>query len=138
MNSMAVGQQVFSPKEQKEILSEIEQGVGMEKVPVVERKAEMRPEMRGWIRKLEEGEEIQLPQPVTDGAGQPIVQAAAPQQPQIILPLDEDQFVAALRKTVYDSIRWLAEWCRRLLKMFPGRIAFKKFKTQSLKLKATA
>lgn len=123
---MPSGQQVPSPKEQKEILSRIESGMGMEKVPVVERKAEVGPEVKDWLKKLEEGEEIQLPQPVTDDSGQPLVQPAASQQPQIILPLDEDQFGAAFRKTVYDSIRWLAEWCKRLLRMLPGRVVFRK------------
>lgn len=113
--------QTPTPKEQKEILTQIEQASGLEKVPIVERKAEVGPEVKDWMQKLEEGEEIQLPQPVTDDAGQPIVQSAAPQQPKIILPLDEEEFLAGLKKTVKDSVRWLAEWCQRLLKMFPGK-----------------
>lgn len=128
---MAVGQQVPSPKEQKEILSQIESGLGMEKVPVVERKAEVRPEVKDWLRKLEEGEEIQLPQPVTDNSGQPLVQAAAPQQPTIILPLDEPSYLIGFKKTIYDSLRWLAEWCRRILRMLPDRVVFRKLKVKN-------
>lgn len=124
---MVVAQpQVPSPKEQKEILSRMEQGVDWEKVPVVERRAEVGAEVKDWMEKLEEGEDIQLPQPVTDDAGQVLVQAAANQQPKIVLPLVEEKYKIGLKSSISDSIRWLAEWCKRLLKMFPtGRVVFR-------------
>ena len=93
--------QVPGPKEQKEILTRIESG---EKFPIVERKAEVGPEVKDWLTKLETGEEIQLPQPVTDQAGQVLVAPTAPQQPKIVLPLDEPTYTTGFKKSVHDSI----------------------------------
>jgi len=115
--------QIPSPKEQKEILTRIERG---EKFPIVERKAEVGPEVRDWLTELETGEEIQLPQPVTDDTGQILIKPAAPQQPKIVLPLDEPTYITGFKKTVYDSIRWLVEWIKRIVLMFPERAVFRK------------
>ena len=115
--------QVPSPKEQKEILTKIERG---EKFPIVERKPEVGPEVKDWLTKLETGEEIQLPSPVTDTFGQVLVKPAAPQKPKIVLPLDEPTYVAGFKKSVYDSIRWLVEWIKRVILMFPERAVFRK------------
>ena len=121
IRGMVDGVQVPTPKEQKEILSRMGEGLDMEKVPVVERKAEVGPEMKDWMSKLEEGEDIQLPQPVKDGNGEVLVEAVANQQPKIVLPLIEETYKIGLNSSVSESVRWLAEWCKRLLKMFPGR-----------------
>lgn len=117
------GPQAPSPKEQKEILSRLERG---EKFPVVERKPEIGPEVKDWLTELETGAEIQLPRPVTDQTGQVLVQPAAPQQPKVVLPLDEPTYVAGFKKTVYDSLRWLVEWIKRIILMFPERAVFKR------------
>lgn len=111
------------PKEQKEILSRIETG---EEFPVVERKGEVGPEVKDWLTELETGEEIQLPQPVTDDSGMPIVKPFTPQKPQIILPLDEPTFQAGFKQSVASSFRWLVEWVKRVLLLVPERTEFKK------------
>jgi hypothetical protein len=115
--------QVPGPKEQKEILTRLEK---REKYPVVERKAEIGPAVKDWLTELETGEEIQLPQPVTDKGGQVLVKPASPQQPKIVLPLDEPTYKIGFTKTVHDSIRWLVEWIKRVILMFPERAVFKK------------
>jgi len=113
-------------KEQKETPAR----VGPEKVSLVEIK-ELEPvkELAGWMEKLEKGEDIQLPQPVTDDYGQILVQSAAPQKPKVTLPLDDNQLKFGLGQTMANSLRWLAEWCLRLLKMWPGRIEYKQIKS---------
>lgn len=110
-------------KEQKEALPKVEP----EKVVITEiKEPEPSKEVEGWMEKLEKGEEVQLPQPVTDDYGQILVQSAAPQKPKIILPLDSTELVSGLRKKVVNSIRWLAEWCLRVLKIWPERVEYKK------------
>ena len=114
----------LSPKEQKEFLSRVEMG---EKFPVVERRGEIGPEVKDWLTELETGADIQLPKPVTDDkTGQVLVKPAAPQKPKIVLPLDEPSYTGGFTKTVYDSIRWLVEWIRRIILMFPERTVFRK------------
>lgn len=98
-----------------------------EKAPIVERVVpkELAPEVKDWMTKLETGEEIQLPQPVTDDSGQPLVSPPAPQQVTITLPLTEEEMKFALHQKVVESIRWLAEWTRRLLKIAGGKFIYK-------------
>ena len=74
-------------------------------------------EVESWMEKLEKGEDINLPQPVTDDFGQTLVQPAVPQKPKIILPMTEEEINIGLTKKIVNSIRWMAEWCLRLFKM---------------------
>ncbi len=39
-------------------------------------------------------------------------------QPVVILPLDKENYQKGLKKNVNNSLRWLVEWCQRLMKMF--------------------
>lgn len=98
-----------------------------EKVPIVERgmPKEVSPEVKDWLTRLETGEEIQLPQPVTDDSGQVIVDSPFPQQVTISLPLTDDEVEFGLAQKVTESIRWLAEWCLRLIKITHGKIFYR-------------
>ena len=117
------GLQTPGPKEQKEILTRWE----TEWHPVIERRGEVGPEIKDWLAELETGEEIQLPQPVTDDrTGQVLVKPTTPQRPKIVLPLDKISYIAGFKKTVQDSLRWLTEWVKRMIMMFPERAIFRK------------
>lgn len=96
-----------------------------EKYPVVERPTI--PEIPPEVEKMEAvaGGEIVLPQPVTDKSGQPIVSPAAPQQVTITLPLDDQKMQLGLRLAITDSLRWLAEWMKRLLKKAGGKFIYR-------------
>lgn len=113
---------VSVPKEQRELGPATEP----EKVPIAEyQEPEPGPEVKDWMQKLEEGETIQLPQPVTDDYGQVLVQSAGSQKPKIVLPLDEDEVIEGLHQKVINSLRWLAEWCVRVMKKASGRVFYK-------------
>jgi hypothetical protein len=117
--------QVPLPKEQKDVVSRL----FPEKHPVVERPTT--PEVPPEIEHVEAvpGAEIQLPQPVTDDAtGQVLVTSPAATQPKIILPLTEEEVERGLHLKVIHSFRWLAEWCRRLIKVFHGRVVYRQTK----------
>lgn len=110
-----------SAKEQKEILSRL----FPEKHPIVERP--VTPEIPPEVEKVEAvaGAEISLPQPVTDDTGAVIVDTPTPQQPAITLPLTEEEIERGLGYKITYSIRWLAEWCKRLLKIFGGKFIYR-------------
>jgi hypothetical protein len=95
-----------------------------EKVPVVERPTT--PEISPEIGKVQPvvGEEISLPQPITDETGQVIVDTPIPQQVAVSLPLTEEEMSRALHLKIIYSLRWLAEWCRRLIKMVGGKFLY--------------
>src|SRR3990172_6736934 len=86
-----------------------------ETAPIVEtREPEKVPEeVESWLEKLERGEDIKLPQPVTDDQGQTLVSSAEPDvtEDQIVLPVSEDSVTTGQKASVSDSVRWLAEWC---------------------------
>lgn len=78
------------------------------------------------------GQEFSLPGPATDDAGQVLLDNATPQQVVITLPLTEEQMLIGLRQKVTESLRWLAEWTKRLLKIMGGRFNYQ-LKTSSSK-----
>jgi len=70
------------------------------------------------------GAEITLPQPITDSGGGVILDNAAPQQVTITLPLTEEEMQRALHLKIIYSLRWLAEWVRRLIKVIGGKFVY--------------
>ena len=82
-------------------------------------------EVEGYLERVEKGD-VHLTKPVLDDqTGQVLVTAPSAQQPTIVLPLDKEEIVVALKKKVSEAVRWLAEWCMRLIKMDPQRVSFK-------------
>lgn len=96
-----------------------------EKIPIVERPTT--PEIPPEVEKVEaiSGAEISLPQSVTDDQGQVIVDTPAPQQITVTLPLTEEEIRKGLGLKVVDSLLWLAEWSKRLLKIVGGKFVYK-------------
>ncbi len=83
-------------------------------------------EILGWLEKIEKGD-IYLAKPVTDDqTGQVLVTAPSAKKPKIVLPLSRQQLVQGLNQKVNQAIRWLAEWCLRLIKMKPKGVVLKK------------
>lgn len=110
-----------SAQRQKEILSR----VFPEKYKVVERLTV--PEVPPEIEKVEAiaGAEISLPHPVIDDTGAVIVDTPTPQQVAVTLPLSEEEIIKGLGYKITYSIRWLAEWCGRLLKILKGGFRYR-------------
>lgn len=96
-----------------------------DKFPVVERPAT--PEVSPETQHMEvvTGEEITLPQPITDDASQVVMDNAAPQQVVVKLPLTGQQMDQALHLKIIYSFRWLAEWMKRALKIISGKFTYK-------------
>jgi len=92
---------------------------------VIEKKEfEPAPEVQPWVSKVKTAEEITLPLPIKDEFGQILMQASAPVKPKIVLPLSQPKIKAGLHQKMAESVRWLAEWCWRLIKMFPKRVGY--------------
>ncbi len=108
---------------EKEILNKL--FTETEKIPVIQTEVEPKidKEVEPLIQKLEK--EIYLAKPVTDDAGQPLVSNPAPTNPQITLPVSKSQYTFGLTQKVTDSVRWLAEWCLRLIKVFGPKAVFR-------------
>lgn len=100
-----------------------------EETPMTEytRKVDLEPEVEGWLEKLEK-EDSRLQQPVVDDKGKIILDDAAKQKKgfKVVLPLTKDEVDKGLHHKVIDSIRWLAEWCIRMIKMFGSKVAYRK------------
>lgn len=113
-----------SMSKEKEILSTLFPEEG-EKYPVVEEKErEIEKEVQPYIEKIEK--EIYLAKPVVDDYGQTLVTAPSAQPTQIVLPVTQATLLYGLKQAVSESIRWLAEWCLRLIKIFGARAVFRK------------
>jgi hypothetical protein len=96
-----------------------------EKEPIEEKLTT--PEIPPEIEHLEAhaGAELRMPQPVTDDSGTVVMDNAGPQQVTITLPLTDEEMNRALHLKIIYSLRWLAEWMRRLLKIVGGRFLYK-------------
>jgi hypothetical protein len=88
---------------------------------------DLEPEVESWLEKLEK-EEAQLQQPVVDDQGQVVVDDSQQQGKgfKVILPLTKDEVEKGLHHKVIDSVRWLAEWCIRMVKMFGNKVAYRR------------
>ena len=127
-NQLTDDQQSQQPITPVSVLKEQKEGfVPTEVVPPVElREEEHGEEVEGWLERLERGEDINLPQPVTDDqTGQVLVTAAKPKDPEIVLPVTAAVAEKGLHMKVWESMRWLAEWSLRILKMWPGRAVYR-------------
>lgn len=98
----------------------------LEHHPVVEvpKGPEIAPELKSYVEKVEEGAELAQPTIVNVNG----VKAVPPQpqpKPSIVLPLTPTQFASGLKASVADSVRWLAVWCLRLLKIYGQRAVFR-------------
>lgn len=52
---------------------------------------------------------------ITDDTGQPVLQPSQPQDQTVMtLPLTEEEIKHGLHHKIFDSIRWLAQWCLRI------------------------
>ncbi len=108
----------------------IDAGSGKQEVtPITEftRSVDLEPEVEGWLEKLEK-EDGQLHQPVVNQqTGQVVLDNHLPAGGfKVILPLTKDEVEKGLHLQVIDSMRWLAEWCIRLIKMFGSKVAYRK------------
>jgi len=77
------------------------------------------------VESVESAEEMTLDQPVVGEDGAIILDNPAPQQVAVKLPLTDDQITQALHLKVIYSIRWLAEWSKRVLKILGGKFVYR-------------
>ncbi len=84
---------------------------------------EKKPELAGYMEKA--GQEDLAGPIVDDYTGQVLLKPSLPQDVTVTLPLTEDQVEKGLHHQIWDSIRWLAEWCVRQIKMLHGKVKYK-------------
>lgn len=84
---------------------------------------EPEPEVAEFIKPTQSAE-TKAPEPIEDNFGEIILQASQVSQPNITLPMEEADLEKAFHQKVSDSIRWLAEWCKRTILITPKRVFF--------------
>lgn len=118
-------------KSGKDILNDLRIGFEDEekKVPIeVREEPELQETEKSLLQKVEE--EAYLQKPITDDGGQPLVSPPAPQQPIITLPMTQSTYNTGMKSKVSDSVRWLAEWCWRLVKILGTQAVFREEKNE--------
>lgn len=95
----------------------------MEEIPT-QVELEKKPELQGYVEKVEHDTELQTPVQ-DDYAQQVLLKSANPQNVVVTLPLTEEQVVMGLHEQVWSSLRWLAEWCVRQIKLLHGRVKYR-------------
>lgn len=95
-------------------------------IEIIPEQPEISPELQEHIEAVQHGE-IQLPGPIDVGTheGQQVtISPAAPQQPNIVLPLTQSDFVTGQKQPMTSSWRWLYEFVKRIILMMPGRTMY--------------
>ena len=100
-----------------------------EETPITEftRNVDLEPEVEGWLEKVEK-EDSQAPQAIKDDKGQVIMDDATQQNTgfKVVLPMTKEEVDKGLHHRVLDSVRWLAEWCIRMVQMFGNKVAYRR------------
>jgi len=95
----------------------------VEEIPITP-ELENKPELIGYIEKVEK--EAELPKSIVDDYTQQVLlKSADPQNVKITLPMTLDEAQTDLKKSIWDSVRWLAVWCIRQFKTLKGRAEYK-------------
>lgn len=121
------------PNQQSVLVGNRERGefasLATELTPIVELKEdqELEPEVEGWLEKLEKGEDIQLPQPVTDDQGQVVMAdaGAVVTEEKVVMPLTVVEMDSGLKQSVNSSARWLSEWVKKIMKQMGDKAVFR-------------
>jgi len=107
--------QLFSEQDKYQVVQEGEPEIDKEKTPLIE--------------KVEQ--EIFLTKPVADDYGQPILTSQVAPAPTIVLPISKSSYLSGLKMKVVESLRWLAEWCGRIIKIFGARTKFREVEVKN-------
>lgn len=108
----------------------VDQSSGVQMVEV-ERSPELPPEVESFIEKIEQHPD-QLPQEVVinDPHGtQPTTKYLA--QPVVVLPITPDVEQVGEKANPQMSVRWLVEWCWKMMKVFSGKIIYRQVESPS-------
>ncbi|KKS65679.1 MAG: hypothetical protein UV35_C0035G0002 [candidate division WWE3 bacterium GW2011_GWB1_42_6] len=94
-------------------------------------------EQMGYVEKVEKQVETQQranPQPqqkqetvdsqLGDMGKVVSAQFAGVTKSNIVLPLDQEEVAEGLHHKVWESARWLSEWCVMMIKKYPGRVFY--------------
>ncbi len=108
-------------------------GGTQEKTPITEftKNVDIEPEVESWLEKLEK-EDSSLQNSVKDDQTNQVVlddidsDGGDDKKFKVILPLTKVEVEKGLKRKVVDSARWMAEWCIRMIKVFHGKVAYKR------------
>ena len=94
-------------------------------------------EQTSFVERVEK--QVENQQPATTQPVQPVVkkevssedmgkivsaQFAIQTKPNIVLPENQEEIEDGLRHKVWESARWLSEWCVMMIKKYPGRVFY--------------
>jgi len=106
-------------------LTALAQEVPGAQVVDVEKSAEVPPEVESWMEKVEHHEVKAPTQTVVADKTAQMPTGNYASQPVIVLPATQKAVKAGMRKGVQNSIRWLAEWCVKMMKKFHGLVVYR-------------
>lgn len=98
---------------------------GMQAVEL-EKSNELPPEVEGFLKTVEDNQD-KIPQEIVISnpqTGQALPRVMA--QPVIVLPITPEVEEEGKKKKVTHSVRWLVEWSWKIMKVFSGKVVYRK------------
>ncbi len=110
----------------KESPPTFEQNVGLEMVGADAAELEpIPPEVASWMQKVSrDNSQSSLQEVVVTGQSSTPPKNGFAAPPVFVLPLGQAVYSKGLQESVDTSIRWLSEWCRKMVKKFGAKVAF--------------
>ena len=87
-----------------------------------EKQSEIGSDMTGVVTRVPQAVQ---PTVIMDSQGQVVAQAVS-EEPEIDLPLTQSQVEDGLHHKLFDSLRWMAEFCVMIIKKYPGRVFYRR------------
>lgn len=112
----------FEPVSTKAVEAE---GVGEVVEILTQVEVEKKPELDGFVAAVKK-EETPITPVIDDYTNEILLNQTSKGSSVITLPLTQQQVEEDLHKNIWESVRWLAEWCVRQVKMLPGRVMYRK------------
>ncbi len=106
--------------------SQAESGTGIQAVEI-EKNPELPPEVEGYLNKVEQQAD-QLPKEIVivDAIKNLPQNHPLPKQAVVVVPITPAIEEAGAKKSPKFSVRWLVEWSHKIMKMFVGKVIYRK------------
>lgn len=103
----------------------VEAGAGLQQVEF-EPSVELPVEVESYLKKVEDHQE-QIPAEIVIADGTTEISGVhqPAQKPVVVLPITQAEEEEAIKQPLHWSVRWLAEWSRKIIKMFAGKVIYR-------------
>lgn len=108
-------------KQEAQVDQQVSESISVTEIP---KEPEISEEVQAWMERVK-SDDVVDPKPVKHGRTT-VVSPADPQQVEVELPVTKATYEKGFKYKTGFSLRWLVEWCKRVIGVHKGKTGFKK------------